>query len=172
MDIQDSSRRTLKKAGSVIITILFVIGIAIAALVVAGPFFGFRTNIVLSGSMEPAIGTGSVIITRPVAPDHIQMGDIIIFSSGSGRFLTTHRVIGIERTPELRFITKGDANQDKDPAPIPSDQVLGKLLVVIPSLGFLISYIRNPLGLVLLIGIPAVIILAFELDKLWVRGEK
>lgn len=172
MTIQESSRKTLKKAGSVIIAIVLIFAISIAALVVAGPFFGVRTNIVLSGSMEPAISTGSVIITRPIAPESIQIGDIISFSSRSGTFLTTHRVIDIERTPELRFITKGDANREKDPAPIPSGQVLGKLFFVIPGLGYLVSYLRNPLGLVLLVGIPAIIILAFELEKRWIKEEE
>ena len=130
MSIQESNRIVLKKAGSIIITLLLILRSCIVILVAAGPFLGVRTSIVLSGSMEPAINTGSVIITRPIAPEAIHVGDIISFSSRSGTFVTTHRVIGIEQNPELLFITKGDANRGKDPAPISPDQVLGKLFLV------------------------------------------
>jgi signal peptidase len=172
MSIQESNRIVLKKAGSIIITLLLIFAIFIVILVAAGPFLGIRTSIVLSGSMEPAINTGSVIITRPIAPEAIHVGDIISFSSRSGTFVTTHRVIGIEQNPELLFITKGDANRGKDPAPISPDQVLGKLFLVLPGLGYLISYIKNPVALIILIVVPLVIVLGFELDKRWIRGEK
>jgi signal peptidase len=162
----------LKRAGSVLITIVLILAVLTVIIVAAGPLFGVRTNIVLSGSMEPAISTGSIIITRPISPGAIEVGDIITYASRSGTFITTHRVIGIEQNPDLRFITKGDANRDKDPAPISPDQVLGKLFLVIPGLGYLISYIKNPVALIILIVVPLVIVLGFELDKRWVRGEK
>ncbi len=172
MHIQKFSSINLKKVGSIILTLICIFVIFIVLLVAAGPYFGIRTNIVISGSMEPAIGTGSVIITRPIAPENIRVGDIISYSSRTGVYEVTHRVIGIEQTPDLHFITKGDANQDKDPTPIPAEQVLGKLFLVIPGLGYLITYMRNPIAIIMLIGIPAIILLWFELDKMWVRGEK
>jgi signal peptidase len=170
MTIQ-TTRYTLKKARSVLITVLVILALFSVVLVVLGPWFGVRTDIVLSGSMEPAIGTGSVIITRPVAPEDIQIGDIILFTSRSGASIITHRVIGIEQTPELQFITKGDANRDRDPTPIPARQVIGTLFLAIPYLGYLVTSLRTPLGILFLIGIPAGILVANEL-KTWIERGK
>lgn len=163
---------SLQNAVSVIITLVLILAVIAVILVAAGPVFGVRTNIVLSGSMEPAIGTGSVIISRPVNPEEIRTGDIIVFASRTGSFITTHRVIGIERTPGLQFITKGDANRGQDPSPIPAGQVLGTPVLVIPYLGFVIPFARSPLGMVILIGIPALILIAFEVKERWIRDEK
>lgn len=122
--------------------------------------------------MAPAISAGDVIITIPVAPDAVRVGDIISFTSQSGSFVTTHRVIDIERAPDLRFITKGDANRDKDPTPIPAKQVAGKMVLIIPSLGYATRYLRNPLALTILVTVPLAILLWFELDKRWGRRER
>lgn len=51
---------------------------------------GYQMYIVLSGSMSPAIETGSIAVVKPVAPESIQVGDVITFDGGSSS-VTTHR---------------------------------------------------------------------------------
>jgi signal peptidase len=140
---------------------------AALAFTVIGPALGWRVNVVFSGSMEPAIHTGSVIITGPIAPEQVMVGDIVIYSSG--RSYTTHRVIDIVHDPGLQFITKGDANEDPDPSPIPAEWIAGRFFYHIPYLGYVIAFLKTPLGLVLTIGIPALILFAYEVDRRWIR---
>ena len=149
---------------------VLVLVVSAAAFTMAAPLFGWRVDTVLSGSMEPALHAGDMVVTRPAAAGTIQVGDIITYSSRSGTSRTTHRVVAVEREPTLRFVTKGDANRDIDPAPIPAGQVAGVRAFSIPYLGILVGFIRTPLGLALTVGIPALVLIAAELEKLWSRG--
>jgi len=148
----------------------------VCALVIAavlftflGPVFGWRVNVVFSGSMEPEIRTGNVIITGPVSPEEVVVGDIIIYSSSTS--FVTHRVIDIVRDPSLQFITKGDANEDPDPTPIPAERLAGRFVYQIANLGYVIAFLKTPLGLILTIGIPLLILVAFEVQKRWIKEE-
>jgi len=162
----------IKQAVSVAITLVLILVVALAAASLLGPSVGWNVNVVLSGSMEPAVHTGSVIITRPVAPDQVSVGDVIIFRSVAGERYTAHRVIAITPGPDPQFITKGDANRDRDPNPVSSGQLAGLLFLELPYLSYLFVLIRTPLGLAITIGIPALILLAFEVRKRWSVGEE
>lgn len=95
---------------------------------------GFRTNIVKSGSMEPTIHTGSLVISVPA--DTYQVGDIITFEvPRSGVYL--HRIVYVaDIDGETFFVTQGDALGMPDPYPVPPDGVDGKVEVVLPYLGY------------------------------------
>jgi signal peptidase len=117
--------------------------------------------------MEPAIPTGSILVSRTVASDSIIVGDIITFSgSGRDRFIT-HRVTAIDRTNGIVFTTKGDANNAEDPYPVPAENVVGKVLVHIPFLGFILSFVKTPLGILLMLVIPGLLIIGLELREFW-----
>jgi signal peptidase len=138
---------------------------------------GYEVRIVQSGSMEPAISTGSVVIVK--AQTSYKDGDVITFGGEERRSLpTTHRIIGTEIVAgELVFITKGDANAEADVDPIAADTVRGKVLLAIPVLGYLLDFARQPLGFALLIGLPALLIVTEEAGKIWTviqqeRGRK
>jgi len=138
-----------------------------AALTFFAPRFGWQVDTVLSGSMEPAIPTGSILVSRTVPSDEIQVGDIITFSgSGRDRFIT-HRVTRIDRTNGLVYTTKGDANNVEDPFTVPAEHVVGKELVHIPFLGFLLSFVKTPFGMILTLVIPGLLIIGLELREFW-----
>ena len=122
---------------------------------------------VISGSMEPAIQTGSVVIVHPIVPDTIRKGDIIMFSSLDMSSLTTHRVVNVESEPTLHFITRGDANKNSDINPVLPDQIVGIVAFSIPYLGLLTQFIKTPLGFTLFFLIPAVILIGHEVLDLW-----
>ncbi|WP_285758144.1 signal peptidase I [Nocardiopsis ansamitocini] len=103
--------------------------------------------IVLSGSMEPTIPVGSVVISRPVDPAELRVNDVITFTHGSpaqtdafdpaNSPLVTHRVVQIETTPQGRvFHTQGDANDVRDDPPVTAADVHGRVWYHIPYFGY------------------------------------
>jgi len=120
---------------------------------------------VLSGSMEPQIPLGSVIVTVPQS--EYKEGDIITFGAETDRTKTvTHRILEISRDIDLGKIsyrTKGDANESADMELIDSGRVIGKVVFHLPYLGYGVAFAQTQLGLILLIIIPATIIIYSEL---------
>jgi signal peptidase len=157
----------LKKLGRFAAILFLILIISGSLFTVLSPFFGWRTEVVISGSMEPALKTGSVVIVRPVDLLTIRQGDIVMFSSLDTKSLTTHRVVKIEHEPRLGFITKGDANNNPDITPVLPDQIVGIVAFNIPYLGILAGFIKTPLGFILFFLIPAVVLLGREILNVW-----
>lgn len=118
--------------------------------------------VVHSGSMEPALPVGSVVVIKPVDPNKLQKNDIISFKH-SGPQLLTHRIIDIT---DEGFMTKGDASKAADSFIVEKEDIIGKVIFTIPYLGYLNSFVNTPLGLTLLIILPATLIVADELRKI------
>lgn len=126
-------------------------------------FGGYRTYVVQSGSMEPSIMTGDVILVEN--RDIYTINDVITFKEQENR-LVTHRIIAIEDTSSGNiYSTKGDANRTGDENAISKSQIVGKVRLVIPRLGYFISFIKSPKGYIFLIIIPAIIFILDELIK-------
>ncbi|MDO4990557.1 MAG: signal peptidase I, partial [Eubacteriales bacterium] len=104
---------------------------------------GFEVYNVISGSMEPALPEGSLVLVRPVESEDVEIGDIIAFDSNGS--VVTHRVVA-NRTFEGKFVTKGDANEEEDINDTPYDQVIGRVEKHVPRLGAVMSMIASPLG--------------------------
>lgn len=126
----------------------------------------FSTNltaglyVVRSGSMQPAISLGSLVLIKKI--DNYNQGDIITFLNPKS--LTTHRIVGIEETGGVPlYITKGDANETEDDFRVKKELVKGKVTLAIPYLGYPISFTKTLPGLILLIVVPATIIVYQEL---------
>lgn len=109
-------------------------------------FAGYSTAVVISGSMSGSIEVNDMIIIHE--EDTYTPGDIITFESGSS--LVTHRII--DKTEE-GFITKGDANNSEDLHPVPFENVVGKVVFIIPQAGAAIQFLQTPLGMTILLGI-------------------
>jgi signal peptidase len=167
----NSGKPQIKRVGRVAAILLLFLIISGSLFTIVSPFFGWRNEVVISGSMEPAIQTGSVVIVRPIVPDTIRKGDILMFSSLDMKSLTTHRVVNVEYEPTLRFITKGDANKNSDITPIVPGQIVGIVAVTIPYLGILTQFIKTPLGFTLFFLIPAMILIGREVLDLWREME-
>ncbi len=120
-------------------------------------------QVVLSGSMEPALPVGSAILVRPVDPQAVSAGDIITYRQQGSPSFVTHRVVEVERQgPALGFRTKGDANEDPDSYTVPAENVEGRVWVDIPYLGYVAQHVRGSWGFLLLVGVPGAIIIAGE----------
>jgi len=90
---------------------------AFVTLVVGPAVLGYRILTVLSGSMAPRIPTGAMILSQPIEPEALRVGDVITYiSPGAEQIVLTHRVVEIlERGNEPLVRTRGDANSADDP---------------------------------------------------------
>lgn len=144
-------------------------GIVLAKLV---PLSGHQPIVVGGGSMEPAIAIGSTIVVAPVTATALAPGDIVSVRVGPSQALYTHRITYVVDRPDGRWIrTKGDANPEPDPTLVPASAVVGRVEMVIPWVGFLITLLSTPTGIVFVLGLAASILAAawllesLELEK-------
>jgi signal peptidase len=160
----------MKKIFKTIYYIIFAFIVLIALLLIVSvlPITGnIKFLTVLSGSMEPTIKTGSIILVKP-ASDY-KIGDIITFGQITKTTpSTTHRIADIKVVGgQPVYITKGDANNSVDTREIQKSDIIGKMIVKIPYLGYVIDFVRKPIGFMLVIIIPAVVIINDEIRKIW-----
>ena len=153
----------------------------LAAIVVIGlllifsllPVSGnFRVMVVQSGSMEPVIKGGAVVIVRPV--ETYKINDVITFRQrGKAGIPITHRIVGIKvEEGNLIYITKGDANDANDAREIRDRDILGKVLFDIPYVGYAVAAAQKPIGFMALIIIPAALIMYDQGIRIWKEIKK
>lgn len=122
---------------------------------------GFFRNV--SDSMSPTIKTGSLSVVWP--SKYYDVGDIITFYSQieGQAVVTTHRVVQIGGNA---YVTRGDANEAVDRTIVQPRLIIGKVALVIPYIGFILSLAKSGLGLGLTIWLPGVVIILIELVRI------
>jgi len=153
----------------------FIAAIAILLIVSVLPVPGnIKFMVVLSGSMEPSIKTGSVVMTKPAAQYNV--GDVVTFGPYSKtKAPTTHRIVEIktnDNNNDKIYITKGDANNAPDARQISQKDIIGKVMFDVPYLGYIVSFVRKPLGFLLILIIPALVIVFDEIKKIIAEAKK
>lgn len=148
-----------------ILTAVFLFLFLAAILIILGPFVGWHMESVLSGSMEPAIQVGSIVILGPVSAEDINVGDIIAYFDGNVEIC--HRIFAIETGHPVRFVTKGDANRSPDGTLVTPEKVIGKCVAIIPLAGYFVHFMKTPLGLFLAILLPLLVLIGTELKTLY-----
>ena len=149
-----------KKKSKIVSKVLSRLGqfLLIAVILVCIPltiprFFGYEVYNVVSGSMEPAIMTGSLVYIKTTEPAQIEEGDVIAFySPNNPEAVITHRVVE-NQSASKEFITKGDANATEDPTPIPYTHLIGSVELTIPYMGNLLAGFVSEQGKIAVIGI-------------------
>ena len=138
--------------------------LAVLAVAMAPRVTGVRIATVLSDSMQPEMSTGDMIVVRPVDASQIKVGDVILFRSPADpEARIAHRVVDIASSSSgLAFVTKGDANQVADHAPVPADRVLGRVQFHVPLLGHAIREMKEPLVFLLILAVPGSFIIVSE----------
>ena len=136
--------------------ILLIAIIAICVPLIVPKTMGYQLYTVVSGSMEPAVPTGSLVYIKYVEPGDIETGDIISNAMGE-------------------FITKGDANAENDMNPVTYEQYVGKMVRSIPKVGGIVQTITVGSGKTVLkcvIGLAIVLqVLAAVLNRKYEDGE-
>ena len=167
------NRRKLKRALQWLATLCLVVVILLGLAMLVAPHFGWRLDTVYSGSMEPAIHVGGMVVMRQVDPAAIRDGDIITFVSHSkaGSFVT-HRVVEVTNDEgALVFLTKGDANNDPYEDSVQASDVVGRVWLSVPYAGYATDFLRKPLGFGLVIGLSALLIILFEVRNISVAAR-
>jgi signal peptidase I len=142
---------------------LTVLGLALGAAV------GYRSFTVMSGSMEPAISTGDIVMTQRIAPQDARVGQVVTFRDPTGtRKLISHRVRRIRNEGRFfRFTTKGDANNTFERWSVSSNGTIGRVWLRMPKLGYVLAQTRTPAGRIGLVVIPALLLGVLELLRIW-----
>lgn len=126
-------------------------------------FLGFSPLVVLSGSMEPALYPGDVVIIREQAADKYRPGDVVTYLTGGNAF--THRIVSEENGV---FTLKGDNNNTADES-LTADRFEGKVILRIPKIGLAIVFLKKPQGMVL---VGALLLLSVYGGDLYRRKHK
>jgi len=127
---------------------------------------GYRLMTVLSGSMSPVIEAGDMIVAKNIDPENIEIGDVITYRVDQDTFVT-HRVMEItEQEGKLAFKTKGDANNIDDQSLVTPEQVIGSLAFRIPYGGYISNFVRSPIGFILFILIPIILLIGGEIKSI------
>lgn len=143
---------------------VFVVALIFTAAGNLNVFGGYKSLIVQSGSMEPTIMTGDVVIVARSLS--YQVNDVVTFNDSEG-YITTHRIAKLEKEgEEQRFVTKGDANRVQDSENIIENQIMGKVILVVPKFGYFISFVRSFNGMIIFVFFPAFLIVVDELIKI------
>ena len=122
---------------------------------------------IISNSMEPTIKVYDVVFVIKKDFNKLKEGDIITFYSTNpiyGGRPITHRIVSKNENGSLTV--KGDSNEREDSEYIYSENVIGKVAVIIPEFGKLQFFIASKKGWVVAILIPAVWIIGYDIYKL------
>jgi signal peptidase I len=148
-------RSVLRWGGQVLTWMVILFVSAVVTIAVLAPRLGGATPyVVLTGSMQPQMPPGTLVVVRPVAAEEITTGTVITYQLESGKpTVVTHRVtsVGVDAKGELRFGTKGDANKEPDAAQVRPVQIKGERWYYVPYLGYVTSVItgeQRQIGLV------------------------
>lgn len=113
-------------------------------------FLGYKSFVIVSGSMEPTIMTGDAILVKEVPQEEIKKNDIISFSQGDT--VVTHRVYEIvEENGIKKYRTKGDNNNTVDKEKITYEQIEGKYQLKINQFGVITEILKSKITLIILI---------------------
>lgn len=119
--------------------------------------FGFGAAVVLSGSMEPEMSVGDLVIVRE--KEEYQKEDIVVFQEAS--ILVVHRIIELNAN---ELTTKGDANNIAD-SPISVSDIKGKVIFTLPFVGFVVEWLKTPIGIVATLALSIYLIIASNQEE-------
>lgn len=158
----------IKKVTTVLGLILFIVVMTIGITIIYKSYsepnkipsvFGWKPFIVLSGSMEDTIMPGDLILTKEIDTLELKEGDVISFRTNKYTVIT-HRIINIvDEECERKYYTKGDNNNSADRDPVCNDQIEGIYRYKIPKLGAIALNLQKPIGIVICIALPLIILL-------------
>ena len=126
--------------------------------------FGIKTYVIISGSMEPELNIGDIVIAKSIKEEEIEKGDIICFRQGQS--VVTHRVSGILETSNgIEYKTKGDNNNTEDSQRTSFDMIEGKVIKKVQKIGKLSLVFKGKMLIIFIV----IIIYA---DIIWTSKKK
>lgn len=134
--VRSREKMRWKKIRSVIKKAVPWIAVAVLIAFLAG-ILPVAPSVILTGSMEPGIEPGDLVLIDKTACGSLREGDIIQFKRGD--YAVVHRVVKITQAEDdqTAYITKGDANNAPDTEAVLADDVIGRYLFRIPKIGYI-----------------------------------
>jgi signal peptidase len=148
-----------------------VAAIAVLAALALGLLAGYRSLIVRSGSMEPSIRTGDLILTKQAPPTTVRVGQIVTFHDPSRKGeLLTHRVVSRQaRAGRVFFVTRGDANSAVERWSVAADGTVGEFSLRLPLVGYGVSVFTIPVVRLLFVSLASFVLGALLIRWIWAR---
>ena len=173
--------KILKKLVSFFSAIVFIICLALLAVVIVTPkdangtkvvnVAGYSVMSVLTGSMEPNYNIGDIVIVKKTNIDELENKDVITFYSKDPDMegqIVTHRIVDItEENGHRLFETKGDNNKIADIEKIEEDDIIGKVEGRIPYVGKATTFMQtNRIAFFLIVILPMLVIMGMEIKDI------
>jgi len=160
----------------VILAVVFIINMTMIVKSYMYPdrvpdFAGYKPFIVLSGSMEPAIMAGDLIVTKNIAPENVAVGDVISFRVEND-IMVSHRVTEIQTAGGLSFLTKGDANIGMDAVNVQPETIEGLYIWRGAGLGKFAIFLQTPIGMLIFVITPLCLFIIYDIVSRGRRSKK
>lgn len=170
LEIQESP---LRRRVNVLITVLLILAVLLCLFVVIQVLGKGYVNIagyslfrVVTGSMEPTIPVGSLLVSKQVEMDTVQVSDIICFQAQNSTILgkmMTHRVVDVLNGADgsVMFETRGDANLASDGYLVTQTNFVGKVIWYTGAnsvLSEIFSFFTNKVGFLACIVFPCLLL--------------
>lgn len=124
---------------------------------------GYAPMAVMTDSMNTGdtndIKSGDMVVTKKMPVNQLMVGDIIMFKNNNTAVI--HRIVAYNNNSKT-FITKGDANNTEDLEPVQMKNVIGKYIGRVPKVGEFILFSKTPLGMLICIGLPIILLLGYD----------
>mgnify|MGYP000027211344 CR=1 FL=1 len=171
-EIEENQRKQKKRSKKIrIIVYIILIPILICNIILiiqsaiqpkeTPELVGIKSYVIISGSMQPELNIGDIVIVKKV--EDLQEGDIISFRQGQS--VITHRINEvIYEDGKTKYITKGDNNNTQDSGYVTPEQVEGVFQFKISRLGNLAMFVQTPIGMIVCLSIPVIILVVIQLN--------
>lgn len=160
-----------------IVTVIAIVAIVFAMMALwtvlttekgeAPKLLGCSVLRVVTGSMEPEIPQGSVVVSKETDPEELQVGDVISYYSRDPVIkgqINTHRISEIDESgAETLYVTKGDANNLNDFYAVHKEDILGKVVLCSTLLGQFVKIATSKVGFFLIVILPLLFIIIYNL---------
>ena len=148
---------------------MLVLSIALLAVLLVGTLLGYRALTIRSGSMNPTIQVGDVVVDTSVSPLTVRPGQIVTFRDPAiGQQLVTHRVVAMHRVGKaVDFVTKGDANLVSEHWSVPVTGHLGRKVFMIPGVGRVVAVLSAKAVRVIAVALAALLVAGVGLRRIW-----
>ncbi|MEV8149722.1 signal peptidase I [Arthrobacter sp. NPDC080073] len=162
---QHPALRAYSAFRSILLSLGALLGAACILVFAVSLLFGLRPLIVVSGSMEPTIPVGSVVLSQQVPAGEVEDGSIVTVERPRGLGLVTHRLVkSAQPTPGVyEYTLRGDANTQNDPEPY-KVTTAGKYIWHIVGLGYLAASLQSSYGMFIAAAAGLALLALFILD--------
>jgi signal peptidase len=159
----------LRLAGHAATAAILLLAAAVALMTIGPRLLGYQALPVLTGSMAPAIPTGSLVVVTQIAASEVSVGDVITFHHPQRpQEYVTHRVIAVEESPAGRALTtKGDANAQPDAWKVVATESGYRMAFGVPYIGGAIIAFASSPARPLLYAIPMIVLALIALVRIW-----